>query len=174
MVPGAPTVAGVEVIDTISATLARSRLLFAPRSEAGPMRLSDLLLYRYDDAIPAHLDSVVSHGIAGERVSRHGAVGVYWESYGVATDSSLQTAVTIERVDHGFFRSARQRLGLEDPDSPVRIHWRDAALDGAISPRALSLDLANLPSGRYRILVTLTPASGSPLTSAREIELDDR
>ncbi|MDB4899744.1 MAG: hypothetical protein JWN53_1552, partial [Gemmatimonadetes bacterium] len=173
-VPGEPTVAGVDLLDSTTATLARSRLLFAPRTDGGPMRLSDLLLYRYDEAIPFLLDSVLAHSITGEQVTRQVAVGVYWESYGIESDSALQTAVIVERIDHGFFRSARQRLGFDDPDTPIRIHWQDAPPGGAVSSRALSLDLANLAAGRYRISITLSPAVGAPLTSTREVELSDR
>jgi hypothetical protein len=46
-------------------------------------------------------------------------------------------------------------------------------VDG-VAARAISLDLANLPSGRYRISLILSPEGGPALVSTREIEVTDR
>jgi hypothetical protein len=166
----------VELTDTATGTLARSRTLYAPRRDSARMRLSDLLVFHYRGDPQPVLDSAAAGAVKGEVVSRSEPLGVYWETYGVAGDGDqMATEVTVERIDHGFFRSARQRLGLDDPDSPLRIRWSDArsAVDG-IAARAISLDLANLPGGRYRVSLTLTPAGSPVLVSAREIEITDQ
>ena len=84
----------------------------------------------------------------------------------------MDVAVTVERIDHGFLRSARQRLRLADQDTPLRVRWTDArpATPG-ISPHAISLDLGRLPGGRYRLTLSLTPADGRPVMATREVEL---
>jgi hypothetical protein len=175
-VPGTPRLVGVELSDSATGTLARSRTLYAPRRDSARTRLSDLLVFHYrDDPLPI-LDSAAAGAVKGEIVSRSEPVGVYWETYGVADDGErMGTEVTVERIDHGFFRGMRQRLGLDDPDSPLRIRWSDAraAVDG-VAARAISLDLANLPAGRYRISLILSPEGGPALVSTREIEVTDR
>ena len=98
---------------------------------------------------------------------------MFWETYGLpAIGESADVAVTVERVDRSWFRITRQALGITDVDSPLRIRWSDAHGAGApIAPHAVSLDLANLPAGRYRVTLSVTPADGEAATSSREFEL---
>jgi hypothetical protein len=177
LLPDLPRLAGVELADTITGTLARSRQLYAPAPDSARMHLSDLLVFHSggSEEVLAHLDSALAHAVAGESASRDEPLGLYWETYHVADDSgSMRTEVTVERIDHGLFRSLRQRVGLADADSPLHIRWSDAhaAVDG-VAARAISLDLSSLPGGRYRVSVALTPPGGSVLVSAREIELTE-
>jgi hypothetical protein len=174
MLAGDPMLAGVEITDSVSSTLARSRTLYAPRVAAGAA-LSDLLLYRGGGDPPDGLDSAVVRAFPGERVERGQPVGVYWEAYrpGDAGDST-QVSITVERVDHGFFRSTFQKLGIAEDDSPLKLNWTDARpVIGGMSTYAVSLDLANLSSGRYRVSLSLTGSDGTPLTAWRELELVD-
>ena len=87
----------------------------------------------------------------------------------------MDVAVSVERVDHSWIRSTRQRLGLTPVDTPIRIQWSAArpASEYAAS-HAISLDLANLDGGRYRVTLTLSPRDGSPVSTTREIELIER
>jgi hypothetical protein len=175
LLPDLPRLAGVELADTATGTLARSRQLYAPVSDSARMRLSDLLLFHTGEEVLSRLDSALAHALAGEGVSRAEPVGVYWETYGVADDSgSMSTEITVERIDHGLFRSLRQRVGLADSDSPLHIRWSDAhAALGGIAARAISLDLSSFPGGRYRVSLNLTAAGRPALVSAREIELTE-
>jgi hypothetical protein len=173
-VGGAPRLAGVEVMDTTSGTFARSRILFSPTAATRGVALSDLLLYRPGEIPAASLDSALVTAIPGDTVGRTQALGIFWETYGLAEGGeSVDVAVTVERIDHGFFRSARQRLGLADPDSPLRVRWTDARPTGGAAPHAVSLDLGKLPVGRYRLTLALS-AAGEPVTASREIELLER
>ena len=176
LVDSPPALAGVEIADRTSGTLARSRQLFASPSSPGTIALSDLLLYRAGDEPVELLDSALVRALRGQTVSRAEPVGVYWEAYRRADGGdSVAVVITVERIDHGFFRSARQRLGLEDEDSPLRMRWTDArpVTDG-MSTYAVSLDLANLPEGRYRLSLTITAPDGTPATAFRELELVER
>jgi hypothetical protein len=172
---GDPMVAGVEITDSASRTLARTRVLYAPRTLGGES-LSDLLLYRGDGDPPDDLDAAVLRAIAGERVERAQPVGVYWEAYPAGDrGDSARVSITVERVDHGFFRSAFQRLGLAEDDSPLTLNWTDTRpVIGDVSTYAVSLDLGKLSPGRYRVSLSLTGAGGTPMTASRELELVDR
>ena len=168
-----PRLAGVEIADTSTGTLARNRVLY--RADSGSMRLSlsDLLLYRAGAEPAAELDSALARAIPGDTVSRDRPVGIYWETYGLTeAGETVDVAVTVERIDRSWFRRTRQALHLADEDTPLRIRWTDArAAATGIAARAVSLDLANLPGGRYRFTLSLTPEGGAPVTSSREVEL---
>lgn len=173
MLAGEPLLAGVEITDSVSSTLARSRTLYPPRVMSGAA-LSDMLFYRGAGDPPDGLDSALVRAIPGERVDRSQPVGVYWEAYrsGDAGDSA-QVSITVERVDHGFFRSAFQKLGISQDDSPLRLNWTDARpVIGGMSTYAVSLDLAKLSPGRYRVSLSVDGAEGT-LSTSRELELVD-
>jgi hypothetical protein len=54
------------------------------------------------------------------------------------------------------------------------VRWTDArpAASG-ISPHAISLDVGNLPGGRYRLTLSLTPGDGKAVTASREMLLTE-
>jgi hypothetical protein len=173
MLPGEPMLVGVEITDSVSSTLARSRELLAPLGMSGEA-LSGLLFYRGGGDPPEALDSAVARVLPGERVDRAQPLGVYWEAYRSAdVGDSAQVSLTVERVDHGFFRSTFQKLGLSQDDSPLKLNWTDARpVIGGVSTYAVSLDLAKLSPGRYRVSLSLAGADGT-LTTSRELELVD-
>lgn len=173
LLASAPLMVEVESLDSITGTLARGRTLFRAGGDAGRLSLSDLLLYRAETAPASGLEIALARAIPGDTVGRDRPVGLFWETYGLAeTGESVDVAVTVERVDRGWFRSARQVLGLSDADTPLRMRWTDArASAGNVAPHAVSIDLANLPGGRYRLTLSLTRAGTETVTSAREIEL---
>ncbi len=59
-------------------------------------------------------------------------------------------------------------------DTPIRIQWADARppADRA-APHPVSLDVGNLDAGRYRITLTVAPAAGPAVATAREVTLSD-
>lgn len=176
LVAAPPMLAGVEISDSVSGTLARSRLLFASGPEAQVVVLSDLLLYRAGGDPVELLDSALVRAMPAMKIARSDPVGVYWEAYRPPdSGDSVDVAITVERVDAGLFRSIQQRLGFAEADSPVRMRWTDARqVTGGVSRYAVSLDLGNLAGGRYRVSLTLTPADRTPATASRELELIDR
>ncbi len=169
-----PRLAGVEVADTTTGTLARSRVLYRPDSGAARLSLSDLLLYRAAGTEPAtELDSALLRAIPGDTVGRDRPVGIFWETYGLSdAGETVDVAVTVQRIDRSWFRSARQALHLADEDTPLRVRWTDARASAAgIAPHAVSLDLTNLPGGRYRLTLALTSPGIGPVVSSRVVEL---
>jgi len=169
-----PVLAGVEMADTTTRTLARARVLLRAPELTGGLALSDLLLFRTGNGAPESVDAALERAIPGDTMSRSRPIGIYWETYGVAeSGETFDVGVTVERIDRSWVRSARQRLRLSAPDNPLRLRWNDArpAARGEALNRAISLDLTNQPGGKYRITVGLIRSDGSIVSSAREIEL---
>ena len=174
-VAGAIVLAGVDVADTTTRTLARMRLGFLPTADGGRLALSDLLVYRAGEAPAASLDSALARAIPGDTASRVRPIGLFWETYGAADGETMDVSVSVERVDHSWIRSTKQRLGLTPVDTPIRIQWSAVRLPGErAASHAISLDLANLDAGRYRVTLRLAPIDGTPVSTTREIELLDR
>jgi hypothetical protein len=174
--PSSPVLAGVEISDTTTHTLARARALLRVPETTGGLALSDLLLFRKGEDTPESVDAALELAIPGDTVSRSRPIGIYWETYGVAeSGETFDVGVSVERIDRSWVRSARQLLRLAAPDNPLRLRWNDArpASPGEALNRAISLDLTNQPSGKYRITVGLIRSDGSVVSSAREIELRD-
>jgi hypothetical protein len=175
-VPGAPMLVGIEVADTTTRTLARTRLGFARAADSAQLVMSDLLAYRAGAEPPATIDSALARAIPGDTVSRDRPLGLFWETYGsIAEGETVEHTVTVERIDRGFIRSTRQRLRISPEDTPIRITWTDARPpNGRTAGHAISLDLGNVALGRYRVTLTLTPLGGSTASTSREIALIER
>jgi hypothetical protein len=176
MLAGAPWIVGVDVSDTTTRTLGRTRSAYLPGADSARLTLSDLLVYRAGEEPAPSLDSALVRAIPGDTVTRNRPLGIFWETYGLSTEGeTVDIAVSVERLDHGWIRSARQKLRLTPVDTPIRITWQDARTQaGQAAAHAISLDLANLDSGRYQLTLTLSPAAGAPVTAVREVELIDR
>jgi hypothetical protein len=169
-----PLLAGVEIVDTTSRTLARARSLMRVPERVDGLALSDLLLFRAGEGAPESLDAALGAAIPGDTMSRFRPIGIYWETYGVTeSGESFDVGVTVERIDRSWIRGAKQRLRLTAPDNPLRLRWNDArpASAGEALSRAISLDLRNQSAGKYRITVGLIRANGTVVSSEREIEL---
>ncbi|PYP76191.1 MAG: hypothetical protein DMD35_19280 [Gemmatimonadetes bacterium] len=177
MVESFPVLAGVEVADTVSRTLARARtLLRAPERAGGGLALSDLLLFRAAEGAPESIDAALEAAVPGDTLSRSRPIGIYWETYGIAeSGESFDVGVTLERIDRSWIRGAKQLLRLAEPDNPLRLRWNDArpATPGQPISRAISLDVSNQSPGKYRITVGLIRADQSVVASTRVIELKD-
>jgi hypothetical protein len=138
------------------------------------LTVSDLLLFHAEDGAPESVGAALEKAIPGDTIYRERPIGVYWETYGVADQGeALDVAVTVERIDRSWLRGVRQKLKLSDPDSPLRLHWSDArpTESGEALSRAISLRLANLEPGKYRITMTLSRADLVAATASREVEL---
>ena len=176
MVESFPLLAGVEVTDTTTRTLARARALLRVPERLEGLALSDLLLFRPAEGAPESIDAALEAAVPGDTLSRSRPVGIYWETYGIAeAGESFDVGVTVERIDRSWFRGAKQLLRLAEPDNPLKLRWNDArpASPGQVISRAISLDLANQSPGKYRITVGLIRANGSIVASTRVIELRD-
>lgn len=172
---GMPAVVGMELRDTATRTLARTRVGLVTSSDSVRLALSDVLIYRAGEDAATSLDSALARAIPGDTVTKGKPLGLFWETYGLsAAGETVDVAVSVERVDHSWIRSARQKLGLTPMDTPIKVRWTDARPpSGLAAPHAISMDLENLDAGRYRLTLTLTPAGGAPVASMREIALQN-
>jgi hypothetical protein len=176
MVESFPVLAGIEITDTTTHTLARARALLRVPDHSVGLALSDLLLFRAGENAPESIDAALEAAVPGDTLSRSRPIGIYWETYGIAeSGESFDVGVTVERIDRSWFRGAKQLLRLAQPDNPLRLRWNDArpGTPGRPISRAISLDLANQSPGKYRITVGLIRADGSVVASTRVIELRD-
>ena len=176
MVESFPVLAGVEITDTTTHTLARARSLLRVPDSSISLALSDLLLFRATEGAPESIDAALEAAVPGDTLSRTRPIGIYWETYGIAeAGESFDVGVTVERIDRSWFRGAKQLLRLAEPDNPLRLRWNDArpAAPGEPISRAITLDLANQSPGKYRITVGLIRSDGTVVASTRVIELRD-
>ena len=169
---GTPVLAGIDMADTTTRTLARMRFAYAAGTDSARLVLSDLLFYRAGQEQASTLDSALALAIPGDTAARSRPLGLFWEAYGSSSEGeTVDLAISVERIDHGWLRSTRQRLGLTPEDAPIRMKWTDARPPAnRTAAHAVSLDLANLDGGRYRITLMMTGAGGT-VSSAREITL---
>jgi hypothetical protein len=165
-----PVLVGVDVSDTASGTLLRTRYSYAPVIDSAAFSVSDMLIFRGSAEQVFSLDSALARAIPGDTATRNHPVGLFWETYGIADGASLDITVSVERLDHSWIRSARQKLRLTPVDTPIRMKWNEARPS---TGRAVSLDLANLDGGRYRVTLTVTQPDGKSTSSTREVELTD-
>ena len=106
-------------------------------------------------------------------MTRNRQLGIFWETYDpIAGGEGVEVAVSVERIDRGWMRSTRQRLGLTPLDTPIRMRWTDGRPAGnGATAHAVSLDLTNLDAGRYRVTLTLGPAHRALASTSREMQL---
>jgi hypothetical protein len=175
LVKGTAYLVGVDISDTTRHTLARTRMTLVNAPDSSRLRVSDLLVYRAGEIPAASIDSALARAVPGDTVTRDRPVGFFWETYGVAPEGeSIDLSLSVERVDHSWIRSARQRMKLTPVDTPIRIRWTDARPSPDTGAgHAVSLDLNNLDAGRYRVTLTLTPLDGAAVSTMRELTLLD-
>lgn len=165
--------ASVEVIDRARRGMARYRVSLIPTPD-GRLALSDLLLHRPLDepAATTTLNDIIDQLLPGTVVSGE-RVGVYWETYGVpARGEMLDAALTIERLDTPWLRRAAARLRLADPITPVQIRWRESPrADGAAAARSVSVNVANLADGEYRVRLRVRGDDGAHAVSERVVRI---
>src|SRR5678815_1580555 len=108
MVESFPVLAGVEVTDTTTRTLARARNLLRVPDHTDGLALSDMLLFRAGENAPESIDAALEAAVAGDTLSRSRPIGIYWETYGIAeSGESFDVGVTVERIDRSWFRGAK-------------------------------------------------------------------
>ena len=171
--PWHPMVVSLELLDSASRSAARARYAVTPRTQAGRVGVSDLLIFTpQGDETQLHtLDAVLPLAVHDDRVSASQPVGVFWETYGVRPDGeTFDVALQIERIKEGWRRRAAERLHLASPFSPVTVQWREMPNgQDRIAARAMALDLSRLEPGRYEIRLMLTAKDELSAVVTREI-----
>lgn len=131
--------------------------------------MSDLLITRPADRLPATLDEAVALAWPGNRIGEDAAVGLFWESYGhAAADTTLEVSLAIEPVRPGLVGRLGQALGLRRKLTPLRLTWTRGRDPGVtITAHAVEVDLSELSRGLYDVVVDL----GAGRRVARRFEI---
>lgn len=140
----------------------------------GAVTLSGILPFEASDSLPADLVAALVRAHIGG-VGRGERIGLYWEAYGLASGEDISTAVTVTPERHGWLRRVAATLRLARQKGSVRVEWREATrLEQGRAARALVVDLAGLPAGRYRIDIAVTPAGRAAATTSRRLDVVER
>ena len=130
LIAGELVLAGVEIADSASGTLARSRTVYPAPTSVARAALSDLLLYHAGGEPVSSLDSALARALSGSVVRNDRPLGLYWETYGLADAG--------ERVDD---RDARLRLAAAQAGVPVaHVEAEARQAPGGSEPRDAGAD----------------------------------
>ena len=173
LAPWRPMIISLEVLD--AAHRAAGRMRFAPKlpSSGARLSLSDLLLYAPKDSAPRSLTEVVPLAMHAARVPTNRQIGIFWEAYGARPQGeTFDYALEVEPVDQGVLHHALVKLHLKDPTRGLSLQWSEVpSIDGAIAPRGMTVDLARLKPGQYRVRLLLTSGTDLPIVAERSIEI---
>ncbi len=159
LVDSKPHVMSLEVIDSSNRRAAawkRSVLSLRPRRPE-EIALSDPLLFEATDSAVGDLETAMKYALGSNTVHR-GKVGIYWETYGLSqSDSTQPVSLTLTRVQVGALRRLGESIGLASRMSPLRIQWNQVN-GSTIAYRAVVLDLALIPAGKYELTIQTSSA----------------
>lgn len=174
--PGAaPVIVSVEVLDSARRAAQRTRFARDSVARAGRIRVSDLLLYSpaADAAAPHTLDDVAALAMTSTRLGRTHPLGLFWETYGLVPEGEMvAVALTIERVGVGVVGRLARTLRLAAPDAPLSVHWTETPDPTTrVASRGVTVSLARLHPGRYRVQLAVTAGGAPPARASREVVL---
>jgi hypothetical protein len=168
-----PLLVSVEALARGERRAARARygLTLAPLA-AGTFAISDLLLFHPQDSLPDSLAVAARDALGSLRVRSGERVGVYWEVYGLGgRDDQLSITVTLVREGKSWLRRTFEWAGLaRDRSRRAHLEWAEQPrTDGALLPRAVTLDLADVQPGVYRLAVEARRAGGEAARAERTV-----
>jgi hypothetical protein len=134
--------------------------------------LSDILLLRYTGDLPEDLEGAEKIALGTTRLVQGAAVGLFWEIYGLPAGSTprLSLMVVRQRGDEPL-RLGRSEQRISGADVVVT-EWDEAPAAGlAIEPRALSVSMATLTSGRYTLSLAVLMPGQPAVETVRTIEI---
>lgn len=168
--PWPATIAGFEVTRDTLQRAGRARVAIPPR-DSGAVRLSDVLVFDpadLVDSLPQQLPLVLPlvHGPA--HVTPGARFGLYWEVYGLVPNEPIETSVDVTPLGAGLFRRMGGWIGL-GKQRVTRLQWHEAAQpERGVAGRAVTVGVAGLVPGRYRLAVTVR-ARGREVVTSREL-----
>lgn len=170
--PWRPALVGVEAVAADRRAARRLREgLGVPAPAGGRLALSAILLFDPADTLPTSLAGALPAMRPGVRARRAERVGLLWEVYGLpAATRAVAVSLGATRVGAPpLVRRAAEAVGLRRRPAPVALRW-GAPVAGRPGPAvgAITLRLADLAPGRYRVTVTVASGAATATTS-REI-----
>jgi hypothetical protein len=141
-------------------------LLYAPAAAAG---------------LPSNPDSALSRMLGSARLSGVERIGIYWETYGIAPEDTVELAVWVERrTRQGIARRFTNSLRVtEDLNTPMSIRWEEVGAQNAsvvpaaaaVVARSLALDVSRLASGAYSLDVAVRTRTGKVARARSEVTI---
>ncbi|HUF88651.1 MAG TPA: hypothetical protein VMR66_01580 [Gemmatimonadota bacterium] len=168
----ARAVVGVEVVGEGIGGRWRSGLEL-PAARPDPPAVSDLLLLDLDGPLPASLDEALpltrptATVIPGERL------GVFWEAYpepGEPADP-VTMSLALHAAEAGPGARLARALRLADAPPGARLRWHESLPPLTVAPRAVALQLPDLPPGRYVLELELRWPRGRTAVARREVSV---
>jgi hypothetical protein len=167
-VPAKAYVAGFEVLG--GEAIGWHREMVFPLRPTGP-ELSDLLLYRPSPRIDADsLIAAVALMRGSNTVYQDSPVGIYWESYDVPGDQTLELELSLKGESGGVVQTITGLIpGLgQEQRAPVR--WTEPGTAGT-NPGSLVLNLRGLNPGTYTVTLKVGWPGQVPLERNKEIRV---
>jgi len=185
--PGLPHLASLEILGD-SAHAARARFAVRPPPLVDGFGMSDVVLFD-GSAVPAQppdststavapavaLADVLAAPLASLAVRAPGAIGVYWELYGLPDGpQAVETSLVVAGEEPGWLARTWERVRGEPPRSPVRLHWTDVGSGGAVAARSMMIALPALPAGRYALELRAKDGRGRTVAARRALTVRAR
>ena len=138
----------------------------------GHLAISDLLLLdaasARADSLPGDLAAALSLVRGSTTVVATGALGLYWELYGLDPGGErVTTALTVSPQHVGWLRRMTASLGVAGLPTPVRIEWTEVAGRTPRAGRAIAVNLAGIGSGDYEIEIRARTARSEAVARRR-------
>jgi hypothetical protein len=151
----------------------------------GEIAISEPVLLRppHGSERPASDPDVALEDMLGTtRLRDMSRVGIYWETYGIAANDSVDVSVRIDRLGQpGIFRRLGTALHVADRvDGSATVRWKEpqsviatTTIPGPvpIQGRNVTIDLSRLVADRYSVTVMISRANGQTATASREFEI---
>lgn len=140
------------------------------------LALSDLLLLRSPGDLPDSLSAAMAAARPSTRVHADEEIGVYWELYGMPTDTRDTITLSLRLLDRqkGAARRIAERIGIIRSSDPIRMQWTESPPNAITIPRALTFRFpAKLPPGSYTLELTAESRSRGAIVTEREVEVGD-
>ena len=142
----------------------------SPLPTRGP-ELSDLLLFRPSAEVqPDSLLEAAGLMLGSNAVRRSAGLGVYWETYGIPPQTTLELELGLRRGGGGITRRLSWLIpgGSQEGYGPVR--WREDAQADTHSG-TVSLDIQNLEPGDYELILTVRWPGQPELVRSRNVRV---
>jgi len=171
--PGLAQLVGLEVLDEEGARAWRARHgIRLPAIPPDLAALSDLILLGPPGESARTLTEAAPHALPGTILEGARQVVVGWEVYGIHTREGVGFELSVAPAPGGLLRRAGEWLRVVPREAGTRTAWEEPGHEerGPLF-RALSLDLGDLPPGRYLLRVVATLPGRGSVETIRELEL---
>jgi hypothetical protein len=161
-------VAGLEVMTDIGIGIARQSV--STLTAAGP-ELSDLLLHAPQEGQEPHaLLEATSTMLGSTRLEEGARLGLFWEVYDVPEGVTLSFELTLEREAGGLVERLTGFFPGGSQEGRGRVAWTEPAV-GETHPRGITLNLSDLRTGEYILVLTVQWPGQPPLERRRALRV---